>query len=278
MRLRSDILSNCWKVLRQGRLHILPLVNATILAGAASIGTITPLIVFESFVLSLIINFVASAPNDYVDYNIDSESERKKITGFYVSDKSIAKYVAIFSLIIPLLTGLIIGGLTGKSLIVVSMLSVLYSVPPFRLKGRAPLDSICNALGVLFIFALGVGLVNGNFSDIISGAYWFSLMMAGGHAITAIPDMEEDRKEGLRTMPIMLGKNKTIALAQALILLALIFERFSPLSTSYIITVFFAAFILWKDWDEIRFAYLLFTGVIYSTIYLYVYAASRGLI
>lgn len=271
-------LNYLWNILRQGRLHILPLVNATILAGSASIGNITPLLVVESFVLSVMVNFVASAPNDYVDYDIDKESDRKKITGFHVSNKNLAKYVAAISLIVPVLTGLFVGGLTGKSLIIVSVLSVVYSVPPFRFKGRAPLDSVCNALGVFFIFGLGVGLVNGGFSDIISGAYWFSLMMAGGHAITAIPDMEEDKKEGLRTMPIMLGKNKTIALAQGLILIALIFENFSVLSTGYMLTVFFASFILWKDWDEIRFAYLLFSGVIYSTIYLYIYTVSRGLI
>lgn len=266
------------EVFRQGRLHIMPLGLITILAGVASVDKITPLLGFKSLVLAIISSFVASAPNDYFDADIDSSIERKRITGAYVQDKNLGKTVAAASVFLSVITGLLLGGFAGISLLIVTVLSVLYSVPPFRFKGRAPLDSICNGLGAFLIFSIGVGLTGGSLNDVISGAYWFSLIVTGVHGIAAIPDIEQDRKEGLRTLPMLLGKKLTIALTQALTLIALYFENFSALTTTFLISMFLGLFVLYKDWDEINLNYMLILGVIYCTLYFGVYAVTRGVV
>ena len=266
------------EVLRQGRLHILPLGFITILAGAASTGKITPVIAFKSILLSVVTSFVASAPNDYFDADIDADVERKKITGSYVQDKNLGRKVAVSSVLLAVLTAFIMDSYARFSLLSIVVLSVLYSVPPFRFKGRAPLDSICNGLGAFFVFGIGVGLTGGGFEQVIPGAYWFTLIVTGVHGISAIPDMEQDRKEGLRTLPMLLGKNLTIGVTQLFVLIALYFENFSFLTSSFLVTMFLGLFVLYKEWDEINLNYMLILGVIYCTLYFAVYAVTRGVI
>lgn len=264
--------------MRQSRLHIMPLGFITILAGSASISTVNYLIGFKSFLLAIVTSFVSSAPNDYFDVDIDQNIERKKFTGAYVQDKNLGKYVALLSVVSAVLTSLVIGGFTGFCIFSITVLSILYSVPPFRFKGRAPLDSICNGLGAFFVFSLGVGLAEGGFNNVISGAYWFSLIVAGIHGITAIPDMKQDKKDDLKTLPILLGKRMTIAVTQVFILAAMVFEQFSYLTTLFLSTMFLSLFILYKDWDEIKMNYILLLGVIYFTLYFIVYTGTRGII
>ena len=264
--------------MRQGRIHIIPLGFLLIMAGAVSTGSLNAFTAFKAFILSVISSFVASAPNDYFDADMDMRLERKQSLGNYVQNKNLGRTVAISSILAAFIASLLINTTAGISLFAVTVLSILYSVAPFRFKGRAPLDSLCNGLGAFFIFAMGVGLAGGAFSDVISGAYWFSLIIVGIHGITAIPDMEEDRKEGLRTMPILIGKKKTVALTQAAILAALYFENFSILTSGFLFSLFVAAFILWKDWDEINMNRLLLIGVAYCTIYFSTYVVLRGVL
>jgi geranylgeranylglycerol-phosphate geranylgeranyltransferase len=264
--------------MRQGRLHIMPLGFVCILAGVSSVSTLNIFLVVESFFLALVSAFVASAPNDYFDADMDSLNERKLLTGAYVSNKDLGKKVAVSSVFLAFFVSFFIGSFTGLCLFVITLLSILYSVPPFRFKGRAPLDSICNGLGAFFLFGMGVGLTGGGFSDIISGAYWFSLIAIGSHGIAAIPDMKQDREEGLRTLPILIGRRATITLTQISIILAVVFERFSGLTSAFLLSLAFGLTILWKDWDSLNFNRLILLGVVVFFIYFTTYVYTRGVL
>lgn len=263
-------------ILKQGRLHVLPLTFGAILAGAASISQLDSGIILKSFLYSILVNFIASAPNDYFDRRIDSNNSRKNYFGNKVEKKNIALTVTTLSLILGFLVALFASSYQGLSLLFVTLISILYSVPPVRLKGRAPLDLISNSIGVFLIFSIGVGVAGGTFSQVIPGAYWFSLILGGFHSILAIFDIEEDKKEDLITTPILIGRKPTVILTQIIILTALIFEQFSKITQAFLIISALGLTLFWSQRSKRNTLLIIVTGIVISSIYLILYSVLRG--
>lgn len=267
------------EVAKQGRLYTYPLGLFVILSGAASHTQLTPIVSLKSALISFLLAFIAFGPNEYYDRKIDRNLERKKITGNIVSDERIGFTVAWGSIALGIIASLFLSLTAAVSFLIFIAASVAYSVPPLRFKGRAPLDGITNGIGLFFIFALGVGLSGGTFSDIIPGAYWFSLIFAAFHGIAAIPDVKEDRKAGLRTMPVLIGKKGVLLLSQSTVILALLFENFSPLTKRMLLIMFFAPiFSSFTINNERKMSKMVIAGVPLCALYLIVYALTRGVI
>lgn len=108
-------------------------------------------------------------------------------------------------------------------------------MPPVRLKGRPPLDSISNGFWVFSVFAAGVGLAGGSFSSIIPGAYWFSAIVASAHAVASLPDIEADRKAGVKTTGMVLGWRPTVSVLLAIILSSFLFVSWSTVTAGYLL-------------------------------------------
>lgn len=88
-------------------------------------------------------------------------------------------------------------------------LSAAYSVPPVRLKARPLLDSYSNWLYIVPA-ALGYHLSAGRLMPPwawAAGVLWTAAM----HALSAVPDIESDRKAGVRTVAVLLGRRGTLA-------------------------------------------------------------------
>jgi 4-hydroxybenzoate polyprenyltransferase len=103
-------------------------------------------------------------------------------------------------------------------------LSTAYSAPPLRLKARPLLDSYSNWLYIVPA-ALGYYLSSGRLPPAwvwAAGVAW----TAGMHALSAVPDIEADRRAGVKTVAVALGARGTMVfvaanwLAVALILTA----------------------------------------------------------
>ncbi len=103
-------------------------------------------------------------------------------------------------------------------------LSTAYSAPPLRLKARPLLDSYSNWLYIVPA-ALGYYLSSSRLPPPwvwAAGVAW----TAGMHALSAVPDIEADRKAGVKTVAVALGPRRTMIfvaanwLATALILTA----------------------------------------------------------
>lgn len=262
-----------------GRLYLLPGTLLAVYAGVASYSELTFSKSVKAFFAALLLNFVFFSPNDVFDRETDRRNERKG-TMFegVVEEKGFPEAVAATSVLISYLVALVSGGFLGLSLAAVTTASVLYSVPPVRLKTRPPFDSIINGLGVFFIFSTGVAIAGGSLSDVISGAYWFSAIGAGFHILLAAPDIEADREAGLKTTASYLGWRGSVITAQLIILTALVFEQWSVLTRNFLIINLVGLSLMWKKWDKENLIRLIFLGGLTMIVYLAYYAFSRGIV
>ena len=105
---------------------------------------------------------------------------------------------------------------------VIVCLSYVYSVPPWRLKIRPPLDALsAGILGFFAPFALGYSFVD-DATALPLQAYYFSCCVMGFHAFSTIMDYDIDKHCGDRTFAVAYGK-RYAALFPAVIFLCSLF-------------------------------------------------------
>src|SRR5690606_18559596 len=102
------------------------------------------------------------------------------------------------------------------------IMSVLYSVPPFRWKAVAGLDLVINALG----FGLLTALSGWTLSAVpLTGWSWFVLgafapLFAALYPLTQLYQFEEDQRRGDRTLALVMGMGRSLRFAIAMVVLA----------------------------------------------------------
>jgi 4-hydroxybenzoate polyprenyltransferase len=176
--------------------------------GAASVADLfSPLSValFAYFLLPA--NVLLYGVNDVFDADVDEENPKKDDREVrWGGDRSVAAAIAL-------------SGLLGLGLFAVTpavawpwlagffVLGVEYSAPPFRFKTTPFLDSLSNGLyalpGVAAYAALAA--VPPPLLAIVGAWLW----TMGMHTFSAIPDVEPDRRAGIRTTATVLGKSTT---------------------------------------------------------------------
>jgi 4-hydroxybenzoate polyprenyltransferase len=107
------------------------------------------------------------------------------------------------------------------------VLSLLYSVPPFRLKARAGFDWVINLLGFGFLtpyagWALTGRALTPTGRIVLSS---FALLFSALYPLTQLYQLEEDRRRGDRTLAVALGASRSLELA--LLMAALAFAGFA---------------------------------------------------
>jgi 4-hydroxybenzoate polyprenyltransferase len=113
-----------------------------------------------------------------------------------------------------------LGATAGAALWVVAflVLGYAYSAPPFRLKTVPPLDSVSNGLYVLPGAAAFVAVAGQQPPPLaVAGGWLWAMAM---HTFSAIPDIDPDRRAGIRTTATALGERRTLAYCGAVWLLA----------------------------------------------------------
>ena len=89
------------------------------------------------------------------------------------------------------------------------VLGYAYSAPPFRLKTTPPLDSVSNGLYVLPGAAAYVALAGEQPPLLALAGGWLWAMAM--HTFSAVPDVEPDRRAGIRTTATLLGERGALA-------------------------------------------------------------------
>ncbi len=103
-----------------------------------------------------------------------------------------------------------------------SVLSILYSVPPFRLKAVAGMDWIINMWGFGTISPYAIFAATGEPLDLISATVLigFCPLFASLYPLTQLYQIEEDRRRGDRTLAIVLGIKKSLQVSGITMLIA----------------------------------------------------------
>ncbi len=170
--------------------------------------------------------------NDIYDYRSDIVNPRKGgIQGHRLTKPEIKKLKKISYLFGILFYILVL--LSGKVQFILTMLllglvSYLYIVPPFRLKGKAPLDLIsAAAVIVLLPFAAGFSY-HQNLVNLPWKIYVITLCVCAGQAITTVMDMDYDKRVGDKTFAVKYGARNTMIFAFLVFLSVFLFVNFSP--------------------------------------------------
>jgi 4-hydroxybenzoate polyprenyltransferase len=185
------------------------------MAGTVSVQGFNLAVIPVGLFYSVLLFFIAFSINDFFDRKIDQKIGLKGgIKGEIVQEewqKDIIKYGNIFSILLLITSLPFVNNLVRFSVISYVSLGLIYSVPPIRLKAVPILDAVANGIGVFLFFAIGTGLMGGNFSDIIPAAYLGALMFMPIDAMGSCPDKEADESEGIRTSATLLGWKGTSA-------------------------------------------------------------------
>jgi 4-hydroxybenzoate polyprenyltransferase len=97
------------------------------------------------------------------------------------------------------------------------VLSVLYSVPPFRLKAVAGADWLINMAGFGTLTPLAGWATTGRPLDAVAGTILlaFCPLFAALYPLTQLYQVEEDARRGDRTLALMLGPRRSLDVALA---------------------------------------------------------------
>lgn len=176
--------------------------------------------------------------NDYWDWEIDKDSLRKGLFPLpqgFLKPKTALKvsimlmsFALIFSVFVSLLFTLIVG--------VCLALSIAYSTPPVRLKTRAGLDILTNAVGAGVLCSLAGWIVVRSIFDY--PIYWGVVSIFTVSAIytsTLLADYQSDKKNNVMTLAVKLGDKNTYYLAIACLIIGGVIFVIMGL-TSYIIS------------------------------------------
>lgn len=104
------------------------------------------------------------------------------------------------------------------------VMSVLYSVPPFRFKAVAGVDWLINMIGFGALTPYAGWALTGRPADrpIVLVFAAFAPLFAALYPLTQIYQFEEDRRRGDRTLALMLGERASLLLAMAATVVAFV--------------------------------------------------------
>ncbi len=161
--------------------------------------------------------------DDYYDRDVDPSNPRKRSMPFL---KTATRPLTVLSSAVALFAaGLVLAALISWVFLAVAVvtlvLSLLYSTPPVRLKGRAGLDLLTNMVG----FGVLCSLAGFSLERPLTEYPWLWLvpMVLGTGALyvpTTVVDIISDGRNGIQTIAVRLGIPRSIVLTMALLLLA----------------------------------------------------------
>jgi len=130
------------------------------------------------------------------------------------------RHLLTFSLVL-MLAGLPVAALLGHrfliAYVVCVIMSLLYSVPPIRLKARAGFDVLINSagFGALTLYAGWAAMGRSFEPPIINVVVGFFFLFAGFYPLTQIYQMVEDSRRGDVTLALLLTKRGALLFAMA---------------------------------------------------------------
>jgi 4-hydroxybenzoate polyprenyltransferase len=196
---------------------VLPLVYALGLHAARA--ELNSVAIAQMVLLTFPMNLIGCGLNDIYDYESDRLSSRRR--KIWAADVTPEMRPFVLEACVAMMPLVVLGACLTRNrdnfMATVSLVAMawLYSVPPYRLKERPPLDSLANGLGY-FLLPLMMGYsMNGNPREMPIRYYLLAVCVAGVHAIATAADYDADRAAGHRTLATTFGRRSAAALACA---------------------------------------------------------------
>ena len=184
-----------------------------------------------SFLSILFAAFFSIISNNFADYNIDkvSNSERP----LFKENLSKKDYLifGLISLFLSLISASLLGYFGFLSIFLLIGSYFIYSMPPIRLKRIPIFSKITISLNSLFLSFLGFSFFLRN-TDIIHLTSFpteyiiFFLLFSLAANFIDIKDYEGDKKEGIKTLPVLLGLENSKKLIALFFILPFLFIGF----------------------------------------------------
>ncbi|MCS7133322.1 MAG: prenyltransferase [Candidatus Caldarchaeum sp.] len=179
-------------------------------------------------------NIIIYGINDYFDTETDLLNPKKDVKELRVFGEERRKLGRLLTAVILLSMGLMVFQdnmarvLFGGFL----FLAIFYSAPPFRFKSKPFIDFASNYLYIM-PGVFGHYIVSGKIPDpliLLAGFFHISAM----HIFSAVPDIEYDRRTGIVSTPVFVGRKPALLLVTAfwtaLAYLAITLTNYHPLS------------------------------------------------
>ena len=193
------------------------------LAGPVVVGVTyaaeTPADLFAPVALALFAYFFVPANvllygvNDVFDADVDAFNEKKegREVRYEGGRLVVASVLACALLALPF--AVVVPREALVAFLAWGLLAVEYSAPPLRFKTTPLLDSASNGLYVLPAVVAFAALAGAfpPWEAVLGGWLW----TMGMHTFSAIPDIEPDRRAGIRTTATVLGERRTYAYCAA---------------------------------------------------------------
>ncbi len=183
-------------------------------------------------------NLILYGVNDVCDYDTDRLNPKKATDEALVQPSEHAGLLRTILVLIALVVPCLFA--TNQRVVIAVILfltlSVAYSVPPFRLKGRPVLDSLSNVLYLTPLLAAWW-----YFSPqppepalLLAGVLWCAAM----HAYSAVPDIQADERAGVSTIATLLGRDGTLLACLLAYLGAAVLVLLHDLAAGLILSVY----------------------------------------
>jgi len=142
--------------------------------------------------------------------------------------------------------------------LIIFIIGIIYSIPPFRLKGRPGLDILCQiGAGFILPFVAPFSLANHIPSFIYPFILSLSLIITAGLFPYQLADFAADQKAGLSCTHIVLGMKKSLIMGFLLTLIGIFIYIYFDIFTSApwsVPIIFISFYILYKyySWIPVR--------------------------
>lgn len=197
-----------------------PLLGAAFAIRHPAAAHVGPLAIFTIANICLVAHIFVL--NDWSDLTTDVTDPNKAASVFTargVEGKEI-RGLAIGLLAVSLFLFSLFGPGTFYLSLGIAILGALYSLSPFRWKGRPLFNSAAHLAGGALHFLLGYSLGNAIDRRGLVMATFFALTFAAGHLMQEIRDHQGDVRNAIQTNAVIFGQRRTFAASLALFTLA----------------------------------------------------------
>lgn len=171
--------------------------------------------VFSPIALALFAYFLVPANvflygvNDVFDADIDEQNPKKVDKEVRYDGSGLVPGIVALIAVAGLTFWTVLSEKAFLPMVVFLLLGTEYSAPPLRFKTTPLLDSVSNGLYVLPGVVAYTAIAGGfpPLAAVLGGWLW----TMGMHTFSAVPDIEPDRRAGIRTTAVVLGERRTYA-------------------------------------------------------------------